>query len=93
MYSLMRRRYGICLILALLFQIKALLSKDVTVCQIPHVDGLRSGDLIKFIVEDWDGEDFLPKNYIDYIPNRAWLANICNNSLSNYIDRQYSWFR
>ena len=56
----------------------------------PHVAGLRSNDLIKFVVEDCDGEDYLPRSYIDYIPNRAWLANLCINLWLNYIVRKYS---
>ena len=74
-----------------MFKIRAFLSKDVTVCQIRHVDSLGSSDLIKFIVEHWDGEGLLPKNYIDSMPNKAWLANICNNNLFKYMNRQYFW--
>ena len=60
-----------------MLQIKALLSKDVTIGQIPHVKGISSSDIIKLIVEDWDGEDFLFKNYIDCISKRTWFADIC----------------
>ena len=56
-------------------------ANDIKVWNVPHVDGLRSADLISFIINDCDGEQYLPRNYSEYTPNRTWLANICTSFL------------
>ena len=67
-------------------------SEDIKVWSVPHVDGLGSADLISFIVHDCNGEVYLPRNYIEYTPNRTLLANICTFYLSEAKYRQLLGF-
>ena len=34
-------------------------------------------DMIEFIVEHCQAEDYLPRNYVEYILNHVLLGNIC----------------
>ena len=54
----------------------------INVCQVPHLKGLRTEHLIDLIVNDCEGEDYLPSNYLKYRPNRSWLCKICSIFLS-----------
>ena len=67
----------------------------------PHVKGLRTLDLLKFLVDECDGADYLPKNFKAKTIHRDWLTSLCmffnniiiGNSLhcdrfSDFIDRK-----
>ena len=68
-------------------------AEDIKVCCVPHVDGLRSVDLISFFVQNCNGEVYLPRNYTEYTPNRTWLANICISNVHNVKYRQFLGLR
>ena len=55
----------------------------IEVCVLPHVKGLRSKDLIELLINYWNGQQYLPYDYIDYTPNRSWLANLCKSLASD----------
>ena len=57
-------------------QVLILFSDEVKVCQVPHIKGLRSENVIDFIINKLDGEDYLPSNYVAYPPNKTWLWNV-----------------
>ena len=57
---------------------------EVRVCTVPHVKNLRTVDLIQFLIEKWDGEEYLPSNYMERSPFRSWVANLCNYYLTNF---------
>ena len=42
-------------------------AEDIKVCNVPHVDSLRSVDLISFIAQNCNGEVYLPRNYTQNI--------------------------
>ena len=56
--------------------IQCLFSNEVKVWSIPHVDGLRSENIIEFVVNKLAGEDYLPSNYFIYYTSRTWLCNL-----------------
>ena len=62
------------------------------VCTIPNFEGLRSKDFTKFIIEELDGLDYLPDNFVEYTPNRNWLANICKWFKLFIFYRKFSWY-
>ena len=41
-------------------------AEDIKVCSVLHVDSLRYIDLISFIVQNCNGEVYLPRNYTEY---------------------------
>ena len=45
------------------------------------------------MLDECDVEDYLPDNYMNYTPNHAWQANICNFTSSHILYRKYngSW--
>ena len=42
---------------------KTLESKDVLTRYLPHIKGLRTEDLVYFLVNDSEKEEYLPSNY------------------------------
>ena len=58
------------------FSVQVFFCDEIRVCQVPHIQGLRSEDVIDFIVKKWEEEDYLPSNYIAYPPNKSWICNI-----------------
>ena len=49
------------LVFVMILFVKVLHSSDIKVFQIPHNAGLRSNDLIEFIMEDYEREEFPKK--------------------------------
>ena len=70
--------------------LQALKSKDVIVCTVPHVNGLRSEDFINFLINKWNANEYLPDNWVKYVPNRSWLANLCECNLFYLTYRKFS---
>ena len=65
----------------------------VKVCTIQNFEWLRSKDFTNFIIEESDGLDYLPDNFVEYTPNRNWLAIYVSDlnfsySIENYLDTQ-----
>ena len=53
------------------------MNENVCGCIVPHLKGLQTEDLIQFLVEEYDGEMYLPSNYVERISNHRWVANLC----------------
>ena len=60
--------------------LKALKSKDLIMCTVPHINGLRSEDFIS-LINKWNANEYLPDNWVKYAPNGAWLINLCECNL------------
>ena len=56
---------------------KALESKEVIICHLPHIKGLRTEDLVNFLVDDSQWENYLPSNYNETVLYRDWVGNLC----------------
>ena len=56
---------------------KALESKDVLISYLPHIKGLRTEDLVYFLVNDSEKEEYLPSNYNHIVLYRDWVGNLC----------------
>ena len=62
---------------ALFDLIQALEYKDVIIRHLPHVEGLRTENLLEFLINDCEGLDFLPAKYENINLYRDWVGNIC----------------
>ena len=61
--------------------------EEVRVRSVPYIKGLRTQDLLDFIIHKCNAIDYLPNNYVDRTPNRTWLANICTLASFNFFYR------
>ena len=57
--------------------IEVLKAKEVLVWTVPHVEGLKTKDLIDYLIEEWEGIEYLPDNYLEHQPHRVWVVNLC----------------
>ena len=57
--------------------IQALKYKDVIIRHLPHVEGLRTENLLEFLINNCEGLDFLPAKYENINMYRDWVGNIC----------------
>ena len=54
-------------------------SKDVVMRILPHINGLRTDDLLKFLINVCNAENYLPPKYDEINLHRDWLGNLCKN--------------
>ena len=73
--------------------LKVLYSKDVSVCIVPQIKGLRSNDILAYFLRECNGKQHLPHNYFDRIQNRTWMANMCLALLFHLLHRKFDWYK
>mmetsp|Transcript_24092 Transcript_24092/g.27791 ORF Transcript_24092/g.27791 Transcript_24092/m.27791 type:complete len:141 (-) Transcript_24092:215-637(-) len=65
---------------------------DVKVIKVPHLEGLRVSDILKYARRTFNIDAFLPEFAYDKEPNRDWLCNIVNSAMGdefkNFISEQ-----
>ena len=49
----------------------------VVVLSIPHFRGLRTSDMLEFLIHDRYAEHYLPPKYDQIVLNREWIGNLC----------------
>ena len=72
-----RKKVSLYISSSLPCNVYALTSDKVTVRVLLHVDGLRTRDILEFLIKDVGGEAFLPDNYCEKALDRSWLINLC----------------
>ena len=57
--------------------LQALEAKDVVMRVLPHIAGLRTEDLLKFLLEKCGAESYLPPRWSEINLYREWIGNLC----------------
>ena len=73
---------------------KVLKWKDVKVCSVPHLKGLKINELLEFARTHFDVDNYIPDYEYDKKPNRNWIWNIinsvCQGEFQKYIEKKIS---
>ena len=68
-------------LIVVIMVMQALESKDVAMRVLPHIAGLRTEDLLKFLIWECDAESYLPPRFNEINLYREWIGNLCKEGL------------